>query len=591
MDTLVEMLGEGGWMNSLPMVLAVFAFFVLAYRFYSRYISRKVLALDPTRATPATEINDGVDYVPTRPAVLFGHHFASIAGLGPIVGPAIAVVWGWLPALLWVVVGCIFVGAVHDFVVLGVSVRHKGRTIGDIADEMLGPRARILFMLIILFALMLAMGVFALIIGDLFSYFGTDPGIEGNRAYPEAVLPALGLIVLAAIIGLLIRKAKFPFAPTIAVGVIIMFALLFAGIQWPLFLEFKSLWIYLLLGYAFVASILPVWLLLQPRDFLSSFNLYAMLIILFAAFVWAHPYIAAPAVNTKAMSDPAAELPLLVPFLFITVACGAVSGFHSMVSSGTTSKQLRSETDARVIGYGGMLTEGFLAAMVILACTAGYTAAEWGSRYSSWIGNKTIGFKLSSFVNGAAEITSSLGIPVLVGQTFFAVTIVAFALTTLDTGTRLIRYALEELFRALRLPAIINNRYLASFIAVAGIGYFALMRIGGKPAGIALWKLFGTSNQLLAGVALLIATVFFFKSRRPTWVTFLPMAFMIAITTWALGLSINGWIAKDASANLPLIAVGSIIIVLLVWLVVEAFASFARFAKERKTSEEGASSS
>ena len=575
-------------MNSLVVVLASVALFALAYRFYSRYIARKVLVLDPNRPTPASVVNDGVDYVPTRPAVLFGHHFASIAGLGPIVGPAIAVVWGWLPALLWVVVGCIFVGAVHDFVVLGVSVRNRGRTIGDVAAEVLGPRARILFVLIIIFALMLAMGVFALIIGDLFAYFGTDPAAAENRAYPEAVLPALGLIVLAAVIGFLIRKRNFPFGPTVAVGVIVMFSLLFAGIQWPLFLEQKVLWIYLLLGYAFVASVLPVWLLLQPRDFLSSFNLYAMLILLAVGFAWAHPEIAAPAVNTAAMNDPAANLPVIVPFLFITVACGAVSGFHSMVSSGTTSKQLRNEEDARIIGYGGMLTEGFLAVIVILCCTTGYTLAEWGGRYSAWIGDKTIGFKLSAFVDGAARITASLGIPELVGQTFFAVTIVAFALTTLDTGTRLIRYSLEELFRVLRLPGFCVNRYVASLIAVAGIGYFALMRIGGKPAGIALWKLFGTSNQLLAGVALLIASVFFFRSRRPTWVTFLPMVFMLVITTWALGLSLESWISRGIEQNLPLIAVGSAIMILLIWLVVEAVISFARFSRQRRLDEAAA---
>jgi len=569
-------------MNALFVVLAAAVLFLLAYRFYGKLIAQKVLGLDPGRITPAQEINDGIDYVPTRPAVLFGHHFASIAGLGPIIGPAIAVVWGWLPAILWVVFGTIFIGAVHDFAVLGISVRHRGRSIGDITHEVLGPRARLLFMLIILFAIVLAMGVFILVIKDLFSYYGAD---VAARAHPEAVLPSLGLIVVATAIGYLIYKKNLPFGPTIAVGVILMFVLLFAGIYFPIFIEFKQFWVFLLLGYAFLASVLPVWLMLQPRDFLSSFNLYAMLILLTLALFFANPGIAAPALNTAAMNNPGAHLPDLVPFLFITIACGAVSGFHCMVSSGTSSKQLRNEKDARIIGYGGMLTEGFLAVLVIIGCVAGYSAAQWGQLYTGWLGDAGIGIKIGAFVTGAANIAASLGIPPVVGSTFFAVTIVAFALTTLDTGTRLTRYTLEELFRIMRLPAFFTNRYTASTVAVVMIGYFALMELGGKPAGLALWKLFGTSNQLLAGIALLVATVYFFKQKRPTWFTFLPMVFMLSITTWALSASLIGWVEAGVENNLPLIVVGGVILLLLAWLVIEAIVGFAVFSRQRRSLE------
>jgi len=569
-------------MNALFVVLAAAVLFLLAYRFYGKLIAQKVLGLDPGRITPAQEINDGIDYVPTRPAVLFGHHFASIAGLGPIIGPAIAVVWGWLPAILWVVFGTIFIGAVHDFAVLGISVRHRGRSIGDITHEVLGPRARLLFMLIILFAIVLAMGVFILVIKDLFSYYGAD---VAARAHPEAVLPSLGLIVVATAIGYLIYKKNLPFGPTIAVGVILMFVLLFAGIYFPIFIEFKQFWVFLLLGYAFLASVLPVWLMLQPRDFLSSFNLYAMLILLTLALFFANPGIAAPALNTAAMNNPGAHLPDLVPFLFITIACGAVSGFHCMVSSGTSSKQLRNEKDARIIGYGGMLTEGFLAVLVIIGCVAGYSAAQWGQLYSGWLGDAGIGIKIGAFVTGAANIAASLGIPPVVGSTFFAVTIVAFALTTLDTGTRLTRYTLEELFRIMRLPAFFTNRYTASTVAVVMIGYFALMELGGKPAGLALWKLFGTSNQLLAGIALLVATVYFFKQKRPTWFTFLPMVFMLSITTWALSASLIGWVEAGIENNLPLIVVGGATLLLLAWLVIEAIVGFAVFSRQRRSLE------
>ena len=573
-------------MSGLLIALGSIALFLVAYHLYGRFIGNRVLGLDRERKTPACEINDGVDYVPTRPAVLFGHHFASIAGLGPIVGPAIAVVWGWLPALLWVVFGSILIGAVHDFAVLGISIRHGGRTIGDIAADVMGGRARILFMLIILFAIVLAMGVFVLVIKDLFSYYGND---VAARAYPEAVVPSLGLIIVATAIGWLLRKRGLPFGPTIAVGVVLMFSLLFAGIQFPLFIEFKQFWVYLLLGYAFCASVLPVWLMLQPRDFLSSFNLYAMLLVLVAALAVAQPVISAPALNTAAMANPEAGLPALVPFLFITVACGAVSGFHCMVSSGTSSKQIRSETDARVIGYGGMLTEGFLAVLVIVACTAGYSAIEWGGRYAGWLGDAGIGIKIGAFVDGAANIAGSLGIPAVVGKTFFSVTIVAFALTTLDTGTRLTRYTVEELAKVLRLPAFFSNRYTASAIAVLMIGYFALMDLGGKPAGLALWKLFGTSNQLLAGIALLVATIYFFKQKRPTWVTFLPMLFMLVITTWALGASLQGWADAGFEQNMPLIVVGVAILLLLAWLAVEAVVGFAIFTKSRRSSEAASS--
>ncbi len=575
-------------MNALLVMALAILGFAVAYRYYGRFIGDKVLGLDPGRPTPAQTVNDGVDYVPTRPEVLFGHHFASIAGLGPIIGPAIAVVWGWLPALLWVVLGSILIGAVHDFAVLGISVRHGGRSIGDVADEVLGPRARILFMLIILFAIALAMGVFVLVIADLFTYYDLPPTVaptvtsppegEVGWAHPQAVLPSLGLIVLAAAIGFLVYKKRLPFGPTIAVGVALMFALLLAGIALPLAVANKQFWIFLLLGYAFVASVLPVWLLLQPRDFLSSFNLYALLLLLAAGFVWSRPRIGAPALNTAVINNPEAGLPAMLPFLFITVACGAVSGFHCMVSSGTSSKQLRSEADARLIGYGGMLTEGFLAVIVILACTAGYGLAEWNGIYDGWLTG--LGATIGAFVVGAANVVSSLGIPTLVAKTFFAVTIVAFAMTTLDTGTRLIRYNVEELARIFRLPAFLRNRYAAGVVAVAAISCFALMSIGGRPAGRVLWVLFGTSNQLLAGVALLVATVYFFKRRRPTWVTFLPMLFMLVVTTWALGQNMIDW-SRDSSRNMPLLAVGGAIFALLAWLVAEAIINFAAYRRRR----------
>lgn len=566
-------------MSSLVIVVLAIAAFYLSYRYYATYIAQRAFGLDTTRPTPAQEVNDGVDYVPTRPSVLFGHHFASIAGLGPIVGPAIAVVWGWVPAVLWVVLGSIFIGAVHDMVTLGMSVRHGGHTVGDIADSVIGPRGRFLFMLIILFALALAMGVFMLVISDLWSYYG--PNVSA-RAYPEAVVPSLGLIPVAIVIGLLIYKLKFPFAPTIAVGVVIMFSLIGLGIYLPIFIEAKVFWIYLLLGYALAATMMPVWLLLQPRDFLSSFNLYAMLFLLVAGVAIMNPTIVAPALNTAAMDNPAEGLPVLVPFLFITVACGAVSGFHAMVSSGTSSKQIRCETDVKVVGYGGMITEGFLAVLVIVACTAGYSLVQWNGIYDGWIEGRGLGTTIGAFVNGAANIVSGFGIPLVVSQTFFAVTLVAFAMTTLDTGCRLIRFTWEEIARMLRLPAVTYTRWFASFFAVALVGVFALIKIGGKSAGTALWQLFGTSNQLLAGISLLVASLYFFKQKRPSWFTFIPMVFMLVMTSIALVLSLYGWMSKGFDQNAPLIITGTGILLLLIWLVVEAVISFTAHKSRMK---------
>lgn len=569
-------------MNSLVILAGAIAVFALGYRYYSSFIANKVLKLKDDEQTPSTAINDGVDYVPTRPSVLFGHHFASIAGLGPIVGPAIAVIWGWLPALLWVVFGSVFIGAVHDFIALALSVRHQGKSIGDIAHGIIGNRGRTLFLFIIFFTLLLVVAVFVLVVADLWTYFGNDPGAEGVRAYPEAVLPSLGLILLAVIVGLILRRRPELFRPVMTIGVILAFSFIALGIIFPLFLASKGIWVIVLLAYALAASILPVWLLLQPRDFLSSFNLYAMLILLFAGIIFSAPVMTAPAINQEVLNNPQTSLPLIFPFLFITVACGAISGFHCLVSSGTSSKQLHHMSEARVVGYGGMITEGLLAVLVIIACCAGYLSADWNHIYATWGGSKGIAFTLQAFVNGAAHIVTSLGVPAKVGATFFTVTIVAFALTTLDTGMRLLRYTVQELAAALKLPAFFSKRSVAAFISVFGVLPLVFIQIGGKPAGVSLWKLFGTSNQLLGAVALLVASLYLFKMKRPSWVTAIPMLFMMAVTSAALTLSLIDWWSGGFLLNAQLIIVGNIILFLLLWLIVEAVISFVKELKLRK---------
>ncbi|KPJ52684.1 hypothetical protein AMJ39_07245 [candidate division TA06 bacterium DG_24] len=554
-------------MNALFVAVLAVACFLLAYAFYGRFLGRRILSLDRTRQTPAHELRDDIDYVPSRKSVLFGHHFASIAGLGPILGPAIAVIWGWLPALIWIVVGSIFLGAVHDFTTLVVSIRHKGRSIGSIAETLIGPRARTLFLLLIFFVLSLAMGVFALVIAILFS----------REMYPESVIPVFSLMFIAVAVGYLVTKRGVPLVPAAIVGFIVMTSTLWLGVRFPVVGPSQSTWVVILLIYAFIASVLPVWLLLQPRDFLNSFQLIIGMVITYVGLALLRPMIVAPPIN-RAPQD----LPALFPFLFITVACGAISGFHNLVSSGTTAKQLNSESDARFIGYGSMLVEGALGVIVLLACVAGMgSAAQWHEHYVSWQAAGSLNQQLHAFVQGAGRFAAELGIPHEIGVTFISVIIVGFAMTTLDSATRLLRYNIQEMGQEFRIPPF-RNRYFASLIAVAAIGYFALLRIGPRPAGLILWQLFGTTNQLLAGLGLLAVTIYLYKSRRPTVFTTIPMLFMLATTGTAMVIKIGEFWSQKAWA--PLV-VGVILLVLAIWLAVEAFAVWRRTSASRRVLE------
>jgi carbon starvation protein len=604
--------------NALFITLCSFAALVAAYFLYGRFLARRVFKLDPARKTPAHQMEDGVDYVPTRTPILFGHHFASIAGLGPILGPAIAVIWGWLPAVLWVVFGSIFLGAVHDLGSLTVSLRFRGRSVGDICRELIGPRARLLFLVIIFFLMSLAMGAFVNAISSLFVNFN-----------PDAIIPSFGLMLVAMAVGVAVYKFKVRLTPATVVGLAAFAGLIVWGeaqpvptYQWFVSPETRAAlaeareappqegvpafetpygaaaavahlqaagqgaaatdvkeavpttqlsWIFVLLVYGFLASVLPVWLLLQPRDYINSFQLYfallAIVIGLGAAAVVGSEFntINAPAVQTVADAPP------VYPFLFVTIACGAISGFHSLVSGGTTVRQMNRETDALPVGYGAMLTEGALAVLVIMACVAGLGVAAWqpGGTYSAWkgISGGGLGAQLNAVVEGGANFLSLVGIPMRYGSTLLAVTIVAFALTTLDSATRLLRFNVEEIFRSVKLDPL-ANRYVASLVAVAGIAGFALI-----PAGKTLWVLFGTTNQLLAGLALLTVSLFLFKLRRPVIYTLVPMVLILVMTIWAMIYKL-GEFWNDGKTLL--VAFSVMILGMSVWLLVEAGLSFAR---------------
>jgi len=562
-------------LNALFLTIMSLAAFVAAYTFYSRFLAHRIFSIDPSLETPAHTRADGMDFVPTRPSVLFGHHFASISGLGPIVGPAIGVIYGWLPALLWVVLGTIFLGAVHDLSTLVVSLRHQGRTIGDLTEDLVGKRAKVLFLILIFFLLALAMGVFALVISKLFAGFR-----------PEAVVPTFALIAIAMFMGTAVYKWKVPFVPASLVGIAAMLASVWAGMKFPVTSVTASQWTYVLLAYALAASVLPVWLLLQPRDYLNSFELYIGLAALMLGVLVLHPEMKAPAVHAAKNSPP------LFPFLFIMIACGAISGFHNLVSSGTTARQLDKESHARIIGYGGMVAEGVLAVLVIVACTAAVAGkGAWLANYADFDTAAGLTAKLNAFIKGAGTLISSYGVNQAFAETFISVVVVAFAMTTLDTGTRLLRFNFEEMAKTFRIKPL-ANRYAASLLAVIAIGYFALMKVesatvaNGKvvletrPAGLILWQLFGATNQLLAAMGLLIATVYLYKKGKPIVYTFIPMMFMLAVTTTAMFTKLGKFL-HAAPPNRPLIITALLLLVITVWMAAESVATIRNYRKSR----------
>jgi carbon starvation protein len=463
-------------LSSIALLLVGLAAFLTGYRVYSRYIAQRIYRLDPDFRTPAHEFEDGVDFVPTNKHVLFGHHFTSVAGAAPIVGPAIAVIWGWLPAFLWVVLGTIFAGAVHDFGTLWISARHKANSIGTLAESMVGARARVLFLLIIFFLLLLVNAVFAVVIANLFI------------ANPGAVMPVWGSLVVAVVVGFLIYRTKAGILVPSLAALAVLYALIWFGQYVPLELPdlfrfgpttaqlsaaggdqalavnaartdgIRAGWVIILFLYAFFASVLPVWLLLQPRDYVNSHQLFVALGIIFLGIVVTNPQVIAPAVNRQLPADA----PGWFPLLFITIACGAISGFHGLVASGTSSKQLNTETDARYVGYGGAVGEGTLALTSILATTAGFALYVgidgWHEHYATWA-SASAG-ATTAFVRGVGVLAEGLGIPQRVATIFAAVVVITFAATTMDTGVRLQRYIISELgaeYRVRAMQATLRN--------------------------------------------------------------------------------------------------------------------------------------
>lgn len=576
-------------MQTVIIVISVFLLYLIAYHTYGRFLARRIFQLDPDRTTPAHEINDGIDFVPSHKSLVFGHHFTSIAGTGPIVGPAIAVVWGWVPALIWVLIGSIFMGAVHDFGSLIISMRHRGRTIADLSGDVVNPRVRLLFMIVVFIGLWIVLAIFGLVIATIF------------RLYPESIMPVFAQIPIAIALGIWLKRGG-RLLPASILAVLLMYAtiILSAALDWSTITLFPAaltdhisviaIWTIILMVYVFIASVLPVNVLLQPRDFINAWQLLIAMGLLLTAILFTHPPIVADAVRFHPEPSAAGiEAPPLFPFLFITIACGAISGFHCLVSSGCSSRQLKSEMDAKPIGYGSMLTEGFLATLVIIACIAGiglgsatgdFTGtAAWQHHYAQWGGDSGLGDKLAPFIVGSANMIEQLGINHAIAITIMGVFVASFAATTLDSATRLQRYIIAELAGASSpkatspLQRTIQNRFVATAIAATTGLALALSDIparglsGAGLGGLTLWPIFGATNQLLAALALLVLSIWLIKSKRPAWVAILPMSFMTIITLSAT-MSLTATFANQN--NTILLILSSVLLGLQIWILIEA---------------------
>ena len=580
-------------MLTLLVALGSFFAFIVAYHTYGRWLSRRIFRLDDQREVPAHQLRDDVDFVPTKRSIVFGHHFTSIAGTGPIVGPAIAVFWGWLPALLWVLLGSILIGAVHDLGALVVSLRNRGQTVGEVAGRLVSPRAKLLFLIILFFALAIVIAIFGLVIANIFA------------KYPESVLSVLVAIPVAVAMGLIVHQGNIGLLKPSLAALAILYGAVVCGVYVPYcaitlptigtYGTPVVLWTGVLLVYCFAASVLPVWLLLQPRDYVNSHQLLVALALLVGGLVVASVegkahLESAPAIAQEIPTDA----PPILPFLFITIACGACSGFHCLVSSGTTSKQLNCETDAQYVGYGSMLLEGALAVIVILACCAGLGMgvkqdgsdelltgrAAWQSRYAiqqvenadgttSTLGwtKMGLGQKVAAFVDGGANFIATLGIPLKLATAIIAVLVACFAATTLDTATRLERYVVQELGSTLKVPPL-TNKYVATTVAVVIGGAIAMMpgpsRVPGT-GGLILWPLFGATNQLLAGLAFLVVAFHLHRRGIPTWFMVVPMFFMLVMPAWAMIYNLT----HDWQGNAVLMGFGGAILALEAWMIVE----------------------
>jgi carbon starvation protein len=566
-------------MGILALVLICGLGFLIAYHTYGKFLGSKIFQLQSTCLTPAHQQRDGVDYVPTRKGIVFGHHFTSIAGTGPIVGPAIGVIWGWVPAVLWVFFGSILMGAVHDFGCLVVSLRSRGRSISDVAGRLINGRVRLLFFVVIFLTVLIIIAVFGVVIAAVFDRF------------PSAVLPVWLQIPIAVALGWAIYRRGFGTLPATVVAVSAMYLTIALGTGVPVKIPAldglppTGIWVILLLLYAWIASTLPVQVLLQPRDYINAWQLFVAMALLVVGVI------AASSMGSLTFAAPATTpatpegTPHWWPSLFVIIACGAISGFHSLVASGTSPKQIDRETDALFIGYGGMLLEGFLAVLVIVCVAAGvglgvagstgvlHGSEAWSHFYSVWIGDRGLSDKVAPVVEGAANLMASAGIPRAFGLTLMGVFIASFAGTTLDTAVRLQRYVIGELAEGFGLRRA-AGRYTATTIAVLSAAALAFASGADGSGAMRLWPLFGTANQLLAALALLVVTMYLRRWADARYLlTALPCLVMLVVTNWAMIDSLQSFYS---TGNTLLLGMSGCITLVALWMTVETALVFRR---------------
>ena len=575
-------------MNGLVLLLIGIAVLLCGYIFYGRYLCKKWGVGETNEPTPAHTMEDGIDYVPAKAPVLMGHHFSSIAGAGPITGPISAAMFGWLPCMLWILVGGIFFGGVHDFGALFASVRHKGKSIGEIISANMSLRAKRLFIIFSYLTLILVVAAFASIVAGTFAAKYVDGQVDlAASATPASVaMVSLLFIVIAVAFGFMVYRRNAPMGVSTIAGVIAICLCMAIGMNWhPIYLS-NTAWMWIVGLYIAIASVTPVWILLQPRDYLSSFLLYAMLAIAAIGVVIAHPSMVdstgaglvaiGDGMNAAGIKQP------IFPVLFTTIACGAISGFHSLVSSGTTSKQLDKETDAKPIAYGGMLLECVLAVITLVAIAYARQTGHTAGATDIFAGG--VAGMASQIAGGNQSLFNIL-------YTLLVLTYSAFCLTSLDTATRLARFMFQEFWidgtkgetpeNVTGVKKVMANPYIATGITVVlGI----LLGLNGYAK---IWALFGSANQLLAALGLLAVATWLGNVGKDNKMFLIPMAFMLCVTI--ASLLINSWqqfnviLAGGADWG-PYVQVvlGLMLVILAVVLAIEGITTIAKQRKAAK---------
>lgn len=566
-------------MNGITIMIISLAVLLLAYILYGRWIAKK-WGVDPKRKTPAYEQRDGVDYEPAPKSVVFGHQFASIAGAGPINGPIQAAMFGWVPVLLWVLIGGVFFGAVQDFSAMYSSVRNKGRSIGYIIEKYIGKTGKKMFLLFCWLFCTLVVAAFADIVAGTFMGFTVTEGVKSANITANGAVATTSImfIVFAVVLGLVLKYTKLPTAVNTLIAIVMLVASIIIGLKLPVFLSL-DVWHIFVFIYIFVASVVPVWILLQPRDYLNSYLLVAMIV---AAIVGV--FVANPKINLPAFIGFEVDGNYLFPILFVTIACGAVSGFHSLVSSGTASKQIKNEKDMLPVSFGAMLLESMLAVIALIA-VASFASGEAAAQ--GWNTPAQV------FAGAVAGFLTTLGLPSNIVYTLITLSISAFGLTSLDSVARVGRLSFQELFlddsitdkNMGKVRKVLTNKYFATAITL--ILAFGLTLVGYKN----IWALFGASNQLLSVFAFLACAVFLKRCKKIRWFMYIPLGAMLAVTFTALGMTIYKKAAAlitasstDMFGDILQLVFATLIIILGICVVIEGFKKL--FIKSEKEPNE-----